>query len=119
MTCTRSTSRCSRMRVLWVMTTSAPPVARRYASMPRDTTPSASTSRPESVSSRIASFGSSNSSCSISSLLLLAAETHAQLAVEIRRIHVQLVGQGAHVLLELLALELFAVAAGDGGAQEA
>ena len=35
------------------------------------------------------------------------------------RIHVQLVGQGAHVLLELLALELFAVAAGDGCAQEA
>ena len=52
-------------------------------------------------------------------LLLAAREAHAQLAVEIRRIHVQLVGQGAHVLLELLALELFAVAAGDGCAQEA
>ena len=62
------------MRVLWVITTSAPPVERRYASMPRDTTPSASTSRPESVSSRMASLGRSNSNCSISSFFFSPPE---------------------------------------------
>ncbi len=74
MTWTLSISRESRMRVLWVMTSRDPPTVSLYLSIPADTVRTASTSSPESVSSRMARSGFSISSCSTSAFFFSPPE---------------------------------------------
>ena len=74
MTWAASTGRDSRMRVLWVMISSEPCCFSRYSRTPRDTVRTASTSSPESVSSRMARRGSSISICNISAFFFSPPE---------------------------------------------
>ena len=122
MTCTRSTSTRSRMRVLCVMMMSVPSQVRRYASMPRETTERASTSRPESVSSRNGQLRLEQQQLQHFELLLFAArEANAQLAVEVGGVEVELLRHSfLGVLAELLALKVQAFPRpAAAGAQEA
>ena len=69
-----STWRASRMRVEWVMISSEPCVRSRNRRTPSLTVRTASTSRPESVSSRMASLGASISICKISAFFFSPPE---------------------------------------------
>ena len=74
MTWTLSMSRDSRILVLWVMMSRDPPTVSLYCLIPADTVRTASTSSPESVSSRTAKSGFSISSCSTSAFFFSPPE---------------------------------------------
>ena len=72
-----STCSALRMAALWVMISRAPPVLFWYSRIPAETVRTASTSSPESVSSRMASLGLSISSCRISAFFFSPPEKPA------------------------------------------